>query len=52
MSHDEVFVRHMLDAIDQIDEILKDRTYLQLVNDMVRMPLFASLKSSEKQRES
>ena len=37
MNNDEVFVRHMIDAIDEIQNILKGQTYLEFVNDTTRM---------------
>lgn len=37
MKNDTLFVRHMLDAIGEIQDILKDRTYIQFVQDPLRM---------------
>lgn len=37
MNRDEVFVRHILDAIDEINRILHDILYVEFVNDPLRM---------------
>ena len=37
MKTDEVFVRHMIDAIDEIQTILHERSYAAFVNDPLRM---------------
>ncbi len=37
MKSDEVFVRHMLDAINEIQNILRDRSYRDFVQDPLRM---------------
>ncbi len=37
MNTDEVFVRHMIDAIGEIQNILADHTYAQFVQDPLRM---------------
>jgi len=37
MKKDEIFVRHMIDAIAEIQIILSGRTYLEFVNDPLRM---------------
>lgn len=37
MSRDDVFVRHMLDAIAEIEKILNGIAYIDLVNEPMRM---------------
>ncbi|MBI3619043.1 DUF86 domain-containing protein [Candidatus Peregrinibacteria bacterium] len=37
MTTDEVFIRHMVDAIDEIDVILHDISYAQFVSEPMRM---------------
>jgi uncharacterized protein with HEPN domain len=37
MKNNEIFVRHMIDAIDEIEKILHGFTYEKFVNDPVRM---------------
>lgn len=37
MKSDEVFIRHMLDAIEEIQKILGGRTYKEFVLDPLRM---------------
>ena len=37
MNSDEIFVRHMIDAINEIQGILDGISYKELVNDPVRM---------------
>jgi uncharacterized protein with HEPN domain len=37
MKKDEVFVRHMIDAIDEIQTFLASRTYREFVQDPLRM---------------
>lgn len=37
MNADEVFVRHMIDAIDEIQDMLKGLSYREFVNDHIRM---------------
>ncbi|MBU1911806.1 DUF86 domain-containing protein [Patescibacteria group bacterium] len=45
MSSDEVFVRHMIDAIDEIQKMLDGMTYKKFVNDHIRM--YASVRLFE-----
>ncbi|MEK7137677.1 MAG: HepT-like ribonuclease domain-containing protein [Patescibacteria group bacterium] len=37
MKTDELFVRHMIDAIDEIQKVLGDRTFREFVSDPLRM---------------
>lgn len=37
MTSDAIFVRHMLDAIDELDQILGSVDYLQFINEPMRM---------------
>lgn len=37
MNSDHIFVRHMLDAIDEINTILRGIAYVQLINEPMRM---------------
>ncbi len=37
MKSDEVFIRHMIDAIEELQQILKGRTYRDFVHDPLRM---------------
>jgi uncharacterized protein with HEPN domain len=43
MSADETFVRHMIDAIDEIQKILDSLSYEELVNDSIKMHAIARL---------
>lgn len=37
MKSDEVFIRHMIDAIDEVESILRNLSYIDLTNDPIRM---------------